>query len=102
MNPFYILQDKYDFLSNFYPSVVEMDGLEYPTVEHAYQAAKTSDIEQRKRIRDYGKPGEAKRAGRRIKRPSNWFDYNLQVMEDLVRQKFTRYPELGEKVAGNG
>jgi len=31
--------------SNFVASVVLLDGLEYPTVEHAYQAAKTLDQE---------------------------------------------------------
>ena len=31
--------EEYRFLSNFYPVKVEYDGVQYPTVEHAYQAA---------------------------------------------------------------
>jgi predicted NAD-dependent protein-ADP-ribosyltransferase YbiA (DUF1768 family) len=32
---------KYEFLSNFAPVTIHFDGHEYPSVEHAYQAAKT-------------------------------------------------------------
>ena len=34
-------QGEYRFLSNFWPCVVEYEGTEYPSVENAYQAAKT-------------------------------------------------------------
>src|SRR6185369_8674281 len=35
------------FLSNFFPAEVIYEGITYPTAEHAYQAAKTLDPEQR-------------------------------------------------------
>ena len=35
---------EYRFLSNFYPVKVEYDGVQYPTVEHAYQAAKVMKL----------------------------------------------------------
>ncbi len=38
---------EFRFLSNFFPSRIYHDGIEYPTVEHAFQAAKTLDFEQR-------------------------------------------------------
>lgn len=31
---------KYSFLSNFYPCKVLFEGVRYPSVEHAFQAAK--------------------------------------------------------------
>lgn len=34
---------KYRVLSNFYPSKIVYEGRVYPTVENAYQAAKTMD-----------------------------------------------------------
>ena len=40
--------------------------------------------------------------GRKIKRRSDWFDVSLVVMETLVRQKFTRYPELKSKLLETG
>ena len=38
---------KYAFLSNFAESKISFEGLTYPTVEHAFQAAKTLDEEER-------------------------------------------------------
>jgi ribA/ribD-fused uncharacterized protein len=92
----------YAFLSNFYAASVEMDGAEYPTIEHAFQAAKTPDFAKRRAIRMAETPSEAKRMGRNLKRREDWFDVSLQMMETLVRQKFTRYPELCEKLLATG
>lgn len=93
---------EHDFLSNFYPSPVEMDGAEYSTVEHAFQAAKTHDFARRQAIGEAETPAKAKRMGRRLKRREDWFDVSLDIMEALVRQKFTRYPELGQKLLNTG
>ncbi len=92
----------YAFLSNFYPAPVEMDGAEYPTIEHAFQAAKTHDFDKRRAVRNAETPSAAKRMGRRIKRREDWFDVSLVIMETLVRQKFTRYPELGDQLCATG
>ena len=92
----------YAFLSNFYAAPVEMDGAEYPTVEHAFQAAKTHDYAKRRTIREAQSPTTAKRMGRRIKRREDWFDVSLAIMKELVSQKFTRYRELGEKLLATG
>jgi ribA/ribD-fused uncharacterized protein len=93
---------EYAFLSNFYAAPVEMDGAEYPTIEHAFQAAKTMDYAKRRTIRDTETPSAAKRMGRRIKRREDWFDVSLEIMKALVSQKFTCYPELGEKLLATG
>lgn len=89
---------EYRFLSNFWPAPVMYDGLKYPTVEHAYQAAKTRDIGQRLAIRNCVTPGEAKRLGRRVTLRSDWEDWKGKVMENLVRQKFNQHPGLAEKL----
>lgn len=59
-------RDEYDFLSNFYPAPVSLDGVDYPTVEHAFQAAKTFDPKQRAPIRNARTPSSAKSMARRI------------------------------------
>lgn len=79
----------HDFLSNFYPSPVKLDGEEYPTVEHAFQAAKTNDPQDRKRIREAKTPALAKSLGRRVKLREDWEAVKVEVMTDLVRQKFS-------------
>ena len=41
-------QGEYRFLSNFWPAPVEFEGITYPSVEHAYQSAKTMDMAERR------------------------------------------------------
>lgn len=79
---------KYRFLSNFFPAPINADGLRYPTVEHAFQAAKTLDEDDRDRIRFAASPGEAKRLGRRVQLREDWEERKLALMEHLLRLKF--------------
>jgi ribA/ribD-fused uncharacterized protein len=90
----------YRFLSNFYPSQVEMDGHFYPTVEHAYQAAKTLDDVERFNIRKATTPSMAKSMGKSVKLRKDWNQIKLQVMENLLRQKFDSdiNPELSNNL----
>src|SRR3990167_3507034 len=76
------------FLSNFYPSLVEMDSEIWPTVEHAYQACKTNDPVVRGKILMTTKPGAAKHLGNRIQLRPDWEDIKLDVMRVLVGRKF--------------
>lgn len=78
----------YRFLSNFYPSPVYLDTLVYSSVEHAYQAAKTQDLDERLAILDAATPGIAKSLGRRVTLRSDWEQIKEKVMLDLLRQKF--------------
>mgnify|MGYP000020466553 CR=1 FL=1 len=43
---------KYRFLSNFYPCTLKWMEKKWPTVEHAYQAAKTKNIDWQEMIRN--------------------------------------------------
>lgn len=92
---------RYRFLSNFSPAAVELDGVTYPTVEHAFVAAKTTDVSLRTKVRTIEKPGDVKRFGRALKLRSDWESIKLAVMEDLVRKKF-RHPELAKDLLLTG
>lgn len=81
-------KDSYFFLSNFFPIVVTYDGVTYPTVEHAYIAAKTLDKEIRKKVRAQSTPGEAKKMGKTLTLREDWEDVKLFLMENLLSQKF--------------
>lgn len=87
--PITSFRNHYAFLSNFYPCRVLLDGIAYGSVEHAFQAAKTLDRAERERIRQLASPGDAKRAGRRLTLRPDWDQVKLQVMKQLVWQKFT-------------
>lgn len=91
----------YSFLSNFYLCPVKLDGVTYPSVEHAYQAAKTMDPVFRDMIRDAVKPAYAKRIGRMAPLREGWNDIRLDVMRGLVQQKF-RFPSLREALLATG
>ena len=80
----------YAFLSNFYPCTVEYEGMEYPSAEHAFQAAKTLDLEKRKSFSAYPSPAAAKRGGRRVKLRPDWEEVKIGIMKEIVRDKFTR------------
>lgn len=93
---------KYRFLSNFYPCEIMLDGLKYSSVEAAYQASKTDDAASRRKIREEEKPAGAKKLGQNVKLRPGWEEMKLQVMEDLVWQKFTEHADLREKLLATG
>lgn len=87
---------KFAFLSNFHPSRIEYQGITYPTVEHAYQAAKFQDQETKLKIAALKTPGDAKRAGKYRKMSGaatkKWDVDRVEIMEELVRLKFSKDP----------
>lgn len=76
------------FLGNFYECYVEMEGDIYPTVEHAFQAAKTFDVADRESIRKAVSPRHAKRIGRSVTLRSDWDIVKVDVMKELLAKKF--------------
>lgn len=83
---------KYYFLSNFYPSCiylkVQNDWIACRTVEHAFQASKTIYPRQQLRIIAAETPGKAKRLGRQLILRNDWEDIKINVMRQLLMQKF--------------
>lgn len=89
--------DEFRFLSNFWYSEVTMCGYVYPTVEHAYQAAKLTGPEERKLIREATTPGRAKRVSYTMATfREDWDDVRVRIMRELVTQKFLRHEDLRE------
>jgi len=80
---------EYRWLSNFVPAHVILDGMAYPSVECAYQAAKTLVISERIPFQKM-QSGQAKRAGKYIGMRADWDEVKLDVMTDLCTQKFNQ------------
>ena len=76
--------NEFDFLSNFYEADVDYEGITWRTSEHAYQAMKTLDQNQRLNMTEIYMPGDAKHYGRAIKMRVDWADIKLGIMEDIV------------------
>lgn len=87
---------KHRWLSNFAPVRVRLDGAQYPSTEHAYQAAKSLSSEDREAILRCAEPGHAKRFARRFKLREDWDQVKDAIMLDLTRQKYqhSHYREL--------
>lgn len=83
---------RYEFLSNFSGVFVEYAGIIYPTVEHAFQAAKTEDAALRKEFQHVGTAADAKYYGKRVRLRSDWDAVKVDIMHDLLRQKFSQEP----------
>lgn len=92
----------YCFLSNFYCANCEFDREIYPSSEHAYQAAKTLDRQERLLIQKCPSPGSAKRAGRNVTLRKNWDEIKNQIMLEIVRNKFTRHEDLKKDLIATG
>ena len=93
---------EYDFLSNFYFIGVEYEGMLFASTEHAFQAAKTLAVHERRWFqKEDMTPGQAKRLGRKIQLRPDWETVKLQVMADVLRAKF-KDPELRAKLLATG
>ncbi len=90
------------FLSNFYPTQVTHDGIEYPTTEHAFQAAKTLHFGERWQISQLDTPGKAKQAGRRNELRPDWEQVKDQIMMELTILKFVNHRGLREQLLSTG
>lgn len=83
--------NQYAFLSNFYPVPVTLYNKMFPSVEHAYQAAKTTDDTLQKMIRILPKnqAGKAKKLGQKLELRPGWEKVKVSLMRNLLRKKFS-------------
>lgn len=88
----------YDFLHNAYPALVFVDNEAYPSVEHAFQASKTDDVDLRKQIREASDIRAVKKIGRKVVLKDNWDDIKYDVMRELIMQKFITHLDLKIKL----
>lgn len=87
---------EYEFLSNFYLVPIPFEGITYPSVENAYQAAKTHP--HNRRIFVKATAAEAKKMGQQVTLPPNWERMRLYVMKTLISIKFPPGGELARKL----
>ena len=94
---------KYKFLSNYYYVPIKYDGLTYPSTEHAFQASKTLDINERIYMSLMESFSEVKRYGNKLPLRDDWETIKLNVMEEILRIKFLNTSnELKEKLLNTG
>jgi ribA/ribD-fused uncharacterized protein len=79
----------YAFLSNFYLHPIEWEGIRYPSTEHAYQAAKTTNPLIRAQMAKERSPGKVKRLGRKLLIRPDWEAIKVDIMLRVCRIKFS-------------
>lgn len=86
---------EYRFLSNFYEAPVTYHGVTYRNNEAAFQAQKCPD--KAHEFADMS-AAEAKKAGRHVPLRPDWERVKINIMHDLVFEKFLHNPELKDKL----
>lgn len=90
------------FLSNFYAAEIPWQGRLWPSVEHAFQAAKTLSYSEQEEIRRAATPGKAKRLGRKVQLRDDWEDIKVDAMRELVHLKFHSHEDLARWLLDTG
>jgi ribA/ribD-fused uncharacterized protein len=86
-------RDRYAWLSNFAPVEIEVDGIVYPSVEHAYQACKCDDVGWKNFCSDKrNSAASVKKNGRKVSLIPNWDSKRLDIMKSLINKKFDQEP----------
>jgi len=85
---------QYAPFSNFYPAIIEFQGIKFPTVEHAFVAAKSMDPLFWYKISKLSakQAGKAKSMGRRVKLRKDWEIKKISFMKQFLKQKFIQRP----------
>ena len=87
------------YLSNFYPSKVNYEGVEYLNNEAAFQSAKVVDYDKRLQFANLD-PSQAKRKGRSVKLRHGWDKIKFKIMYEVCLAKFSQNEDLKEKLLG--
>jgi ribA/ribD-fused uncharacterized protein len=91
--PITAFRGRWTKLSNYSSCVVFYEGHAYQSVEHAYQAQKSTDPAIQKAIRDCATPATAKKLARSVLMREDWETVKIPIMRDLLREKFSQEPE---------
>ena len=105
---FHLKTAEHGYLSNFWalPRPLLLDGKEWPTTEHYFQAQKfiETDPDHGEAIRLTKPPVRVWRMGNDDDHPrrADWKAVEDDVMRKAVRAKFRQDPELAEKLLATG
>lgn len=103
--PIYFYIQQHEALSNFSAHAIEIDGIVYPTSEHAYQAAKCMSPEGKKKIIAARSPLSAKKISNdtyKAAKDPEWETKKVAIMESILRVKLAQHQEVYDVVTQSG
>lgn len=92
---------EYRWLSNFYECPILWQGFGYSSTEAAYQASKSINQNVHRDFQNYN-PAQSKMHGRLLTPRKDWPDMKINVMAQIVLQKFLIHEELRTKLIETG
>lgn len=105
-------EGEFFFLSNFYEGTFKWRGREYPSAEHAFQAAKVFAMkdptivqmqEYMDKVIEAPTPAKAKYAGRSVKiDTAEWDSQKVEYMRGIVHAKFSQVSGLAGQLINTG
>lgn len=101
---FYRVNEKYGNFSNFAPSRIFIDGENWTTVEHYFQANKFDDESLRSKIKKFESPMKAANEGRKRKHAliKDWEEKKETIMFKGLMAKFLQNPNLKKELLQTG
>ena len=101
---FYSTKGIFGCFSNFSRHPITLDGHEWPTTEHYFQAKKFEGTSHEDELRKASSAMEVARKGRERNRPlrSDWEQVKDDIMRKAVRAKFTQHLDLRETLLSTG
>jgi predicted NAD-dependent protein-ADP-ribosyltransferase YbiA (DUF1768 family) len=85
-----------------YPAAIDVGGLRYPTVTHAYWALSVDDVDVQDAIRRASSVREVRELALAARRKDGWSTGRTAVMAALLRAKFAQHPPLAEVLLATG
>lgn len=101
----YAFQSEHAWPSNFYPSPIEIEGIPFPTVEHAYhysRAMRHNDSHSATLILRTKNPKNVKKLSYGIETSRDWDRDKIDIMRHLIGEKFRQNPALSGKLIASG
>ena len=93
---------EYCEFSNFYHSSFILDGKEWKTVEHYFQAQKCLKNNVKEQIRSLLTPKEAKQMGRKVLLRKDWDKVKIEIMMKACSAKFKQSESLKKLLLSTG
>lgn len=102
--PILFYEPKFYMFSNFSAFTVRYHEHEWPTAEHAYQAAKFDERDIKIMIKRAPSAYEAKKIARGFddEKREDWHTVKLSIMKEIVHAKFSQHPYIQKKLLETG
>lgn len=84
----------FTFLLPNSPHTVTLLGIEFATLQHAFQFAKCTDSEYRDMILECPTASDAYLLGRKCERREEWQEIKVEQLKFLTRLKFAQNPDI--------